>query len=364
MKKLFLLFVVSLVNLICHAQWSSTAPTVVCNASGTQNDATMIFDGVGGYIMAWVDYESSRLDIYIQRLNSDGVPQWTANGLLVCDAANSQYSPLLALCKTSGNQTRVMIVWRDARTSPAKMFAQAYDLNGNAQWATNGVQVADNVSPLVHNVIPSSDGQRVLFTWGKNSFSIYASLYLQAINPDNGSTLYGGDGTLIDADIIQGEAKLSQAEGSTDINIAWSKANDYNIYAQRINPVTGGKQWINSLPVCTAAEVQSELQIQGDIVVWTDDRFSSANREIFAQRLNSNGTVAWTANGINVSNDLAIQRRPSIASAGINSVWVTWRDDVLNNKDTAFVFLQKINSDGTLAFGNQGLRLVSGFEGY
>ena len=372
MKKLFLLFVISIVSLqINYAQWSPTAPNVVCTNGYYHNeDATIISDGEGGYIMAWQDVRSGNLpndsdlaNIYIQRLNADGIPQWTANGLLVCGAIHEQARPLLALCKTSTNQTRVMVVWRDHRDYPIiKIYAQSYNLTGTAQWAADGVQVANcgGIAFTNPDIIPSADGQRVLFSYLKWSNN---SAYLQAINPDNGATLYAGDGTLIESNLST-QVRFSQAEGSTDINMVWYKytsegVSSENIYAQRVAVATGVKQWANPAKVCIATGVQWYPEIQGNIVVWLDERFPGPNKEIFAQRLNADGTVAWAANGINITNDPSSQFYPRLASAGANSVWVTWADDMLNNKDSTFVSLQKINADGTLAFGNQGLRLTS-----
>jgi hypothetical protein len=377
MKKLFLLLITSLVSLqMNYAQWSPTAPTVVCTNGYYHNgQATIISDGEGGYIMAWQDVRAGNLpndsdlaNIYIQRLNADGIPQWTANGLLVCGAIHEQTRPLLALCKTSTNQTRVMVVWRDNREvinpnnqTRTKIYAQAYNLTGTAQWAADGVQVADcdGFSSFIHEVIPSSDGQRVLFSYEKRSND---SVYLQTINPDNGATLYAGNGTLIESGLPN--LRFSQAEGSTDINMVWYKytsegVSSENIYAQRVAVATGAKQWANPAKVCIATGVQWYPEIQGNIVVWLDERFPGPNKEIFAQRLNADGTVAWAANGINITNDPASQFYPRLASAGTNSVWVTWTDDKLNNQDSSYVSLQKINADGTLAFGNQGLRLTS-----
>lgn len=370
---------------VVYAQWSSTAPTVICNASGFQDNVTMIADGTGGYIMAWMDHRGGSLpndptfsNIYIQRLNADGVPQWTANGLLVCGAPNEQNYPLLALCKTSTNQPRIMVVWRDGReiisnNTRTKIYAQSYDFSGNAQWAANGVQVADcnGFTSFIHDIIPSSDGNRVLFAWTKDPSDF---LYVQAINPDNGSTLYAGDGTLIDSNIFQGDrVKLGQAEGSTDIHVVWnntkteSGTSSYNIYAQRVNTATGDKQWTNPTKVCIAARTQDQVQIQGNIVVWRDERLyvvgGNSNRgDIYAQRLNADGTVAWPVNGINITNDPGYQFWPCIAPAGTNSVWVTWTDETISSKDSSHVSIQKINSDGTLAFGNQGIKLASNYN--
>jgi hypothetical protein len=75
-----------------QAQW--TAPdVVVCAAAGAQNAPAVTVDGAGGAVVAWVDARVSSGDIYSQRVNASGSPQWTSQGVLVCDAAGQQLGP-------------------------------------------------------------------------------------------------------------------------------------------------------------------------------------------------------------------------------------------------------------------------------
>ena len=52
---------------------------------------TIISDGSGGAIIAWMDSRSgAHCDIYAQRINASGVVQWTADGVAISTAAGAQ----------------------------------------------------------------------------------------------------------------------------------------------------------------------------------------------------------------------------------------------------------------------------------
>jgi len=66
----------------------------VCTADGEQQSAQIVSDGSGGAILSWQDRRSgSHLDIYAQRIDADGTPQWTADGVPLCAAAGEQEYP-------------------------------------------------------------------------------------------------------------------------------------------------------------------------------------------------------------------------------------------------------------------------------
>jgi hypothetical protein len=74
-------------------------PTVnvpLCTATGNQNAPASVSDGAGGAIVTWYDNRGGDLDIYAQRLNSAGTPQWTADGVALCAATGDQRYPTIA----------------------------------------------------------------------------------------------------------------------------------------------------------------------------------------------------------------------------------------------------------------------------
>src|SRR5262249_51458747 len=64
-------------------------------AANDQISPTIVSDGAGGAIVTWEDRRSSGGDIYAQRVNAAGAPQWTSDGVALCTAANNQQSPTI-----------------------------------------------------------------------------------------------------------------------------------------------------------------------------------------------------------------------------------------------------------------------------
>ena len=54
--------------------------------ANTARDPQIIPDGMGGAIIAWGDGRNGKNDIYVQRMDSYGVPQWTPNGVELREA--------------------------------------------------------------------------------------------------------------------------------------------------------------------------------------------------------------------------------------------------------------------------------------
>jgi hypothetical protein len=99
--------------------------------SSTQSGTKIVPDGSGGAILIWDDGRngSSNIDMYAQRINSSGVVQWTADGVVVSSATGNQQTPNVAL-DASNN---VIIAWRDGRTnstSNGEIYASKLTLAG------------------------------------------------------------------------------------------------------------------------------------------------------------------------------------------------------------------------------------------
>ncbi len=131
--------------------WSSepSLNTVVCAAGGNQASPVTISDGSGGAIIAWQDCRNGNSwDVYIQRMDSTGSAQWTANGIAVCTASHDQVSPVVVSDGSGG----AIIAWQDRRSCSYDIYAQRVDSSGGSQWTADGVPICvasyDQVSPV------------------------------------------------------------------------------------------------------------------------------------------------------------------------------------------------------------------------
>ena len=132
-------------------QWSAGGE-VVCAAVGDQEAPRIISDGSGGAIMVWKDHRSgSDYDIYVQRMNGSGLPQWGPNGLAVCTATGDQVDAVLSTDGSSG----AIIAWSDARGANADLYVQRVLGVGSCApgWTADGVPVCtaggDQLAPSI-----------------------------------------------------------------------------------------------------------------------------------------------------------------------------------------------------------------------
>jgi hypothetical protein len=114
------------VNASGAAQWT-TDGVALSPATGGQGDPHITSDGAGGAIVTWTDdrsgsYES---DIYAQRVNASGAVQWTPDGVALCTATGTQYSPTI----TSDGAGGAIVAWEDHRCG-SLIYAQRIRASG------------------------------------------------------------------------------------------------------------------------------------------------------------------------------------------------------------------------------------------
>src|SRR5262249_51869912 len=119
-------------------QWSPDG-VVLCDAGMSETYPVIVSDGVGGAIVAWYDARaSSSDDVYAQRVNAAGVPLWTPNGVPICVGTSVGLYPAIAADDSGG----AIVTWFDMRNGVSgEIFAQRLNPDGVPQWAPNGAVV-------------------------------------------------------------------------------------------------------------------------------------------------------------------------------------------------------------------------------
>jgi predicted lipoprotein with Yx(FWY)xxD motif len=226
-----------------------------------------------------------------------------------------------------------------------------------SQWQGNPVSVAvnDQINPMI-----TTDGSGgSIMTWqdkrGGNTYDIYA----QRMDP-NGTAMWTTNGVVIcSADSSQINPKIA-IDGSGGAIICWEdkrNSTGWDIYAQRVNS-NGQIQWSNNgVPVCTSVFDQDTLAmisdgLNGVIMTWQDYRSNNGFADIYAQRVNSSGAMLWTANGVNICNQAAAQRGPKLVSDGSGGAFITWFDNRAGNYD---IYTQRVASGGAVQWTTNGV---------
>jgi len=101
------------------------------------------------------------------------------------------------------------------------------------------------------------------------------------------------------------------------------------------------------VPISTAAGYQYSPTIVTDgsggaIITWHDYR--SGNYDIYAQRINANGNVLWTTDGVAISTAANNQEWSTIVADGSGGAIITWQDFRSSNYD---IYSQRVSGSGT-----------------
>lgn len=353
-------FVILGTTTLSFGQWSdfSTINTSVCNATGKQVDPRIASDDKGGAVIVWEDYRTPIADIYVQRIDKNGFVKWTTNGVGACTNAVDQISPSI----TEDGNSGAIVAWSDFRSGTSlDIYAQKIDSNGTAQWTTNGIIVTSKSIKEQGAKITSDGNGGVFVVWEQMDAMGVWDIWAQHINASGVATWATG-GIPVCGTVANRINPRVQEDGKGGIFVVWqdyrSGAN-YDIYAQRIN-VSGTLLWGSAgIAVCTATNTQSEPKIDpkentgGVYVCWVDKR-NGVDYDLYAQLIDSSGNAKWTTNGVVVTAATNNQSAPDIVSSRtINGVIVTWKD--IRSGTNYDIYAQRIDSTGAAQWTTDGI---------
>ena len=122
------------------------------------------------------------------------------------------------------------------------------------------------------------------------------------------------------------------SDGHRGAIIAWMDARNGNrdVFIQRID-ASGKALWKeDGIAICQLPGSQGwpilipVLNNDGAIIVWRDSR--NGNPDLYAQRIDVNGTELWDKNGVPLCQNLASQDDPRAIADGEDGVIVVWED--------------------------------------
>ncbi len=314
----------------------------IANGTGTQTAQVILADGAGGAFLTWQDprLSTSNSDIFSQRVNNIGDTLWGSasnpyNGVAVSMAANNQLVPQIASDSAGG----IIITWGDLRTSTtdANIYAQRLNGSGVPQWTVDGRIVNSAPGNQANPIILASNTGTYFIAWSdQRQGTSNRDLYLQKINVAGDTLFVGVSGkpiaTAIGNQPVSTNSAVMVRDGANGAILVWddarvgnSGANGLDIRAQRVN-ANGDPLWLaDGVPVATrqlsnqANPVAIADNAGGAIVAWQDSR-TSASGEIYASKVYSNGALPVTF--INIT-----------AAITSNAIAVNWKASCDNMTD-------------------------------
>ena len=312
-------------------------------------------DGSGGIITTWQDKRTGTLDIYAQRVDANGNIQWPNNGVAICTETNIQREPEIVSDETGG----AIITWEDLRSGIVNLYAQRINANGITQWTENGVGIATEAYIAENPKITTDNNTGAIIVW-KDSRNGNYDIYAQRVN-SSGTIQWGQGGIGICQTTGTQDTPQLIPDGAGGTIISWRDYRDaaishYDIYAQKVNP-DGTIAWdTDGIAICTAIKEQRALKIvsdqsRGAIIVWQDYR-SDSKWNVYAQKINSAGAVQWTANGVAIGTDSLHQGEVDAVSDGNGGALIAWQ---LYNDTDEDIYAQHINGDGEAQWQAYGI---------
>jgi hypothetical protein len=239
------------------AEGSVTWNTLVCDAPGDQDNAAIVSDGQGGAYYAWSDNRdlNNSKDIFAQHLNAAGTESWTPNnGVVVITNPLLQDKPVLKL----DMQNNLYVIWEDFRTGVhLDLYGQKLNSNGALQWPTAGKPICTVIgdqneqAPLVE----WGNGLYIVWTDGRGYFpDIYGTHFDQ--NGALTNSYWRPDSGGVVNDFYQVQSKPTVAhDGHGGLICAWQdqrasgKEPLVNIWAQWLNDLTVGVDELRNVPL-------------------------------------------------------------------------------------------------------------------
>ncbi|UCH85454.1 MAG: T9SS type A sorting domain-containing protein [Candidatus Latescibacterota bacterium] len=327
--------------------WGS--PAVLCSETGDQRRVVVVEDGTGGVVAAWEDERAGNWDVYAQRVDSTGGGQWlTANGVPICVEDDSQ-NDLDAVGDGSGN---TIITWQDFRGTESDIYAQRIDQTGMVDWTTNGVVICDATNYQYTPVIALADLGGAIITWSDYRSGSNYDVYAQHVNA-LGSVGWMTNGVAIAAtagDQIYPDIATDGSGGAIIAFTAYGGLNSDNIKAQRVD-ASGTTQWLSGgRVVCGKAGVQEAVSIVpatggGALLAWEDARWGYGDIALYMQKIDGNGDPSWEVDGVAVVRAAHLQVLPRLAETDGDGCMVAWMDyrNGIGNWD---LFCQRIDKSG------------------
>jgi hypothetical protein len=309
-------------------------------------------DGAGGMLIAWGEQRGSTdHDIYVQRVTQGGTLPWNAQGVLVCNAAGSQYTPAACSDLAGG----AIVFWSDYRkgtNNDYDLYATRVLAGGtlDSRWAANGVAICTLTGTQTQNaILPDGTGGAFL-AWGDGRVAP-AAVYAQHVRGDGTiDPAWPANGRLVNSGGSSTPLLIGDGSGGFLLCSIDSLYYVHHVLANgTLDPAwpAGG---VHLPPLLYDVPALVPDGAGGALVLIEDFRVDNIYGNLTAFRVRSNGVLdpAWPAGGLPVSTAAAEQAYPAAVSDGSSGAVVAWIDGRTFATTDYDVYAQRVRSNGVL----------------
>jgi FlgD Ig-like domain len=241
--------------------------------------------------------------------------------------------------------------------------------DGAVLWDPSGVVLCNTSAYSGDTSMAADDSGGVFVAWvdaqGVQGENWTYSIRVQRVDAD-GNPLWTSGGVLLSSSARSASdwAPL-RVIASTDggVIVVWVEwyggfVQPIAVYAQKLTSA-GTKAWSsNGVVVCPVSSDQDSPAAASDdsggvLITWHDDRAGDDEHDIYAQRINASGARAWAQNGVAICVEANDQTYPQIVADDSAGAIITWDDGRdLNDYD---IYAQRVNASGTKLWTSAGV---------
>jgi hypothetical protein len=358
---ILLVSLVSLVPLVSFSQWSAD-PAVnnpINIMSGEQAIPKIATCPNGDTYIASFSNESGNYNVRMQRMNAQGVPQWTTNGILISD--NQQATWLTDWDMTADNANHAILVFPDTRNGGANVVAYRISPAGSFLWGDDGIVLSTGDGNYSPKVTVTAAGNAII-AWQADDV-----IHIQKISP-SGSLLWGSAGIILSQTGITFSWPQLMPVGSDEFIMKYFQdsgtfpAITRHVYAQKYN-AGGSAVWSSPTVVSNAGGISAWTQIfsfvndgsDGFYICWHDDRDNNMLASTWVHHISNAGAPLFPSNGVEASTMGGRNHfYPYLdLPPGSSDVFVFW-NEMDADQNLRGLYGQKLSSSGTRLWATTG----------
>lgn len=333
----------------------------VCSKANHQKNPKIVSDNAGGAVVVWEDSASFYFDVFAQRINALGVTQWASNGVALCTAPNNQVNPKIDTDGAGG----AIVTWQDKRNnSDYDIYAQAVNAAGTVQWTANGLVVCNAVNVQNNPRIEPDGNGGAYIVWVDKRNATNVDIYAQRLNA-SGIAQWTSNGVVVCNASNNQSAHDIKNIGAGGLAISWKddRSGKFEIYTQVLNPSGVAQQTANGILLSNLASLRSinpNTVVDGQggcIIVWQDSIATGFN--IHSQKINNTGVPQWAVGGVTISSAASDQINATLVSDGLGGAVYAWEDKRNGDYD---IYAHRLFSNGLPTVGIFEIENTNAFD--
>ncbi len=365
-KSIFTLIAFFLFAFYCNAQFTSNPGdnTQLSDLSGEQAIPKIAVCSDGSMYVSWFSNESSNYNMRMQYLDINGNAQWETNGLLISD--EPQMSWLTDYSLTVDPDNYAIVTFQDIREVDNNPVAYRVSPTGEMAWGETGILLSNNANFEPDPVICATNAGNIIFAW--QSAGDANEVHLQKVSPA-GELLWGDGITLAESGIEYTSPYLQAADGDYAFLI-WHKetgpywAPNRGLYVQKLN-IDGSFLWTNAVevfaPVASGVVVSLEMcrDNDGGIIFSKYGNDIGTHFNAWVQHMSADGTLSMAANGVVVSTSQSqMHMYPAPSFLPETEEIIVFFSEQDLNQNDRGLYAQKFDMQGNRQWTDNGKMLI------